>query len=491
MSENFYNLLKVPFDATTEEIREGYFNAVKTFHPDINSDKDSEKKFVQIQEAYATLSIPAKRTHYDALLNFASLTQNSIKIRTYFSRTAIPRLAEKQMFYALVELECLQKVDINSLPPIQVCLIVDRSNSMRGERLEMVRSNILQLLKKLRPNDLVSLVTFSDRAEVILPLTKVGDIYAIEKKLLTIHPGGATEIFQGLETGYLLFNDQEKNNALKSLILITDGHTYGDEGRCLKLAENAWTEGVNISCMGIGYDWNDSFLDQLSAAGGGSCVYVQTSENLSNYLETKLSSIKESYANQIEIIFTPKPGVEVSDAFRILPEVAPLKTENPIPIGSLEYGNKTVFIIEFKIDPVQENAENIGLLDGKMTLDVPSNPVKQVRYKINWTLSVNEASLGDKPPVNILQAMSRLTLYRLQNRAKNDVVGGNYYQATKHLQYLATHLLSQGDRDLARAVLVEADHIHRTHQFSSEGEKRIKYGTRALLSLPIPEQQEK
>ncbi|HMN62059.1 MAG TPA: hypothetical protein PJ988_16940, partial [Anaerolinea sp.] len=54
-------------------------------------------------------------------------------------------------------------------------------------------------------------------------------------------------------------------------------------------------------------------------------------------------------------------------------------------------------------------------------------------------------------------------------------------KATKHLHYLATHLLSQGDRELAHTVLMEAEHIQQSRRFSKEGDKKIKYGTRALL----------
>jgi Ca-activated chloride channel homolog len=53
---------------------------------------------------------------------------------------------------------------------------------------------------------------------------------------------------------------------------------------------------------------------------------------------------------------------------------------------------------------------------------------------------------------------------------------------------LATHLLAVGDRELAHTVLVETEHIQQSHRFSQEGDKRIKYGTRALLLLPGPEQ---
>jgi len=77
--------------------------------------------------------------------------------------------------------------------------------------------------------------------------------------------------------------------------------------------------------------------------------------------------------------------------------------------------------------------------------------------------------------------MSRLTLYRLQERARQEVEAGSVQKATKHLQYLATHLLAQGDRELAHTVLVEAEHIQQSRRFSKDGDKRIKYGTRGLL----------
>jgi Ca-activated chloride channel homolog len=81
----------------------------------------------------------------------------------------------------------------------------------------------------------------------------------------------------------------------------------------------------------------------------------------------------------------------------------------------------------------------------------------------------------------IVEAMSKLTLYRMQEKVRAEVNEGQIDKATKHMHYLATHLLSQGDRELAHTVLIEAEHIQQSRRLSNEGEKRIKYGTRALL----------
>jgi Ca-activated chloride channel family protein len=85
------------------------------------------------------------------------------------------------------------------------------------------------------------------------------------------------------------------------------------------------------------------------------------------------------------------------------------------------------------------------------------------------------------PPPEIVQAMSQLILYRIQEKAHVEVEKGNITAAFKRLQYLASHLMSQGNKELARIVLREAENIQRNKQFSDDGDKKIKYGTRAFL----------
>jgi Ca-activated chloride channel family protein len=74
-----------------------------------------------------------------------------------------------------------------------------------------------------------------------------------------------------------------------------------------------------------------------------------------------------------------------------------------------------------------------------------------------------------------------LSLYRMQERARDEMRKGDISSATRHLQILATRLLDRGANDLADTVLNEVAHIEQNQSFSEDGEKRIKYGTRALL----------
>ena len=87
----------------------------------------------------------------------------------------------------------------------------------------------------------------------------------------------------------------------------------------------------------------------------------------------------------------------------------------------------------------------------------------------------------DPPPVEIVDALARLKFYRLQEQARLEATAGDYEQAAEHLTRLATYLLAQGERGLAKTALLEAENLQREKSFSQKGGKEIKYGTRALL----------
>jgi Ca-activated chloride channel family protein len=87
----------------------------------------------------------------------------------------------------------------------------------------------------------------------------------------------------------------------------------------------------------------------------------------------------------------------------------------------------------------------------------------------------------NKTPARILKAISRLTLYRLQERAQKSLDQGQTEHANRHLKNLATHLISEGEDKLAQVVLNEAENVRHHRPISDQGRKDIKYGTRALM----------
>ncbi len=483
---DYYDILGLDRGATLDDIRAAYFDMVRTAHPDANPDPDAKEKFLEIQEAYEVLRDPQKRKKYDNFLPDAAKKDPLVKVTVKLSKTDVKKMEEPQLIYALMEMECIAKEEEINHPQTHYCFVIDRSTSMDGERMAMVKANFLKILPKLHSRDLVSIVTFSDRPDLLCSSAPIDSIASIEEKIQNITCSGSTEIYKGLKAGVDLLRLGGIGNPNRHIILLTDGHTYGDEEACLKLAAEAFTQGIMISAMGLGFEWNDVFLDRLATSTGGSTVFVNSKEDLYNYLDQKIDHGNNIYAGNIIYEYKCDPEVRLKSAFRLQPEIMPLVCNNPIPLGDIAYRSKSQFLFEYLVDTSRCTKEVVHLTRGRVRMEVFSGAASQAKINFKLTSRILENVERENPPIEIISALSKLTLYQMQERNSADVDKGEYYSAVKRMHYLASKLLTHGDRGLARQILIEAENINNKHRFSEEGEKRIKYGTRSLFLLPEP-----
>jgi Ca-activated chloride channel family protein len=138
-------------------------------------------------------------------------------------------------------------------------------------------------------------------------------------------------------------------------------------------------------------------------------------------------------------------------------------------------------VFELMVPPSALTGETLALLDGKAYVSTKARTVPPTPLRVRLERPVNMDAGQDPPPLPIMQALSRLTLYRMQERARAEAQAGEFDKATRSLKYLASHLSSQGEDSLARTVLFEVENLNRKQSFSQEGEKEIKYATRALI----------
>lgn len=478
---NFYTLLGLPRSATAEDIRRSYLKAAKRLHPDKNVAPGETELFLDVQQAYQVLSDPTQRKAYDADLP----PEEEISIvdqRILVSRKELTQVTEAQLAYVLVDL--LPKKELNeslSTAPLNICLVLDCSTSMKDEKLDTVKATAIQLLRKLKPQDILSIVSFNDRAEVVIPATRQVNIPIMENRIRFLQPSGGTEIFQGLNAGFNEVRRYGNPAYINHIILLTDGHTYGDEQTSYALAKDAADENIGISGVGIGSSWNDVFLDRLAGLTGGYTMLVSHPSDIERLLTEKFVNLTQTFAENVTFEYQPEDGVELNYAFRLQPETAPLVAENPLRLGPIMHDRSLSVLLEFNIKPQTKKTKAINLLRGKLEVSIASLQIPSYPIPINIVLPVNENALPETPPPPLIQAISKLTLYRMQEKARKEMAAGNYEQAAGQLQKLATRLLAQGERSLAKTIMLEIEHVNNENAFSEIGEKQIKYGTRALM----------
>jgi Ca-activated chloride channel family protein len=476
---NYYDLLEIPSDATPEEIRHAYHEAARRLHPDVSTETNSNEMFLQAQKAFEVLSNPQARDLYDRALREQS--DDPIAIDVIYSRPSLAVLNEPQLIYVLFEFSPGLKYALTPNPPLNVCLVLDRSTSMQGARMDTVKIAAIELVRQLRPEDRLSIVLFSDRAEVLLPAGKRLERSLIEAQIQMIRASGGTEIFQGLETGINEVNQNSTRSQINHIILITDGRTYGDEDQCLQLASAAAVQGIRITGLGIGTEWNDEFIDELTGRTGGTSFYISRASDIRTFLQDQFTNLKQIFAERVTLDLTVSTGVKLTSAFRLQPESAVLASTSPIRLGSIPKTSKLSVLLELTVPPIPSEDHRFRIASGETGFVLPFDPSRQHTLPVSLSRPIRRQISTDLPPKPIFQALSQITLFRMQERARQDVAEGKIQEASMRLQRLATQLLSLGEIDLAQTAMIEAERIQQTHMLSAEGEKQIKYGTRSFL----------
>lgn len=478
-----YDHLGLPRDATPDEIRHAYRQLSLRLHPDKNVNKGETELFIDLQQAYERLSDPKEKEEYDRSLTSVPGISSPLLINALYSQPSLVRLNEPQLHYVLMELAIHPDTEmLVSSTPLNLSLVVDCSTSMRGIRLDTVKSAAIDILRQLKPNDIFSLVKFNDWPELLISPGNLGEIKSAEMKVQLLQAGGGTEIFKGLEMGFAQIEQYRSSQRVNHMILITDGRTYGDEAYCERLSDQCSTLGVGISVLGIGNQWNDKFLDHISSKTGGICKYVPDGGDIRNPILNEIARLGSNLTEQVNFAFQLSQEVLLSRVYRMQPEPSPLEPISPLNLGYVPRHSTLRVIFEFEIKEIPKYVNQYTLLKGFMNVEIPRH-TQRTKFieRVTFDRPITPQPTREAPPDAILNALSLISLVEMQERAREEMSHGDIDSATRHMENLATQLLRKGEKNLAQSVLNEVAYIKNNQSFSEEGEKRLKYGTRSLL----------
>jgi Ca-activated chloride channel family protein len=480
--DNYYARLGIPRDASQDEIQRAYRRAARQFHPDTNKHTGANELFLLVQEAFDTLQDPQKRREYDATLPEDIDAPPALMVNALYSRPQITPDGPGQVIYVLLDLKpSASEEERRRKPPLNVALVLDVSTSMAGARLGQVVKAASQFVEQLGEHDILSLVAFNDRAQVVIPAQPGLDIQRLLSRLSTLQASGGTEIYQGLKAGLREVLRHQRASAVNHIVLITDGRTYGDEAASLALAADAAHQGIPISAIGIGDAWNEEFIDQLVARAGGSSMYADKSAEIHTLMERRLHTLSLSYANNVKLSYSNTPMSQLKYVFRLSPDLGPVSLEQPIFLGNVPQNDSLSVLLEFELDSRGAASGELVLADGRLSLDVPSRPTPSNSARFRLMRPIAEPTQPEAPPATLIGAIGKLSLYRMQEHARQELENGDPEGAAKRMRMLATRLLSQGERSLARTVLLAADDLKEGAPLGEKEGKQIKYGTRALV----------
>jgi len=214
-----------------------------------------------------------------------------------------------------------------------VVLVLDKSSSMEGRKVELARAAAIGVVENLRPIDMVGVLIFDNSFSWAVPIRRAEEKTLIKRIIAGIMADGGTQIAPALQEAYRRILPQKA--AYKHIVLLTDG--ISEEGDSVPLAREASQRHVTISTVGLGQDVNRTFLEKVALTAGGKSYFLSDPSGLAQILlrdvmeHTGTTAIEKSLrpgiVRQAEILdkvgmdsappllgyvrFTPKPGSEV------------------------------------------------------------------------------------------------------------------------------------------------------------------------------------
>lgn len=154
--------------------------------------------------------------------------------------------------------------------PKNLIFVIDVSGSMANDnRLELLKTNLTEVINKMTPQDRIGIVAFDDAVYKVLPSQYVNDKSYLQDVIRALQPKGGTNISKGFEEGLKQLEAVKNPDMVNRVILLSDGYGGDEPQLSIDLAKAYTAKGVQISAIGVGYDFNNALLEQLATIGGG------------------------------------------------------------------------------------------------------------------------------------------------------------------------------------------------------------------------------
>jgi hypothetical protein len=247
---------------------------------------------------------------------------------------------------------------------INLCIVIDRSGSMEGEKLEQAKKSCVDIYESLNPNDRLTVLAFDNEVlSVVNPQTPPN---LVKERIMALDSGGMTNLSKGWYLGLLELQTYTTDNHINRLILLSDGQANAGEDKPSILgAESSRARNdleITTSTIGIGTGFQEDILAALANESGGRFWFIG---------DVGIGDIiKEEFSGALSV-FLERPRIEVNlpSGVTIIRELNKVeKTSDRYRIRPIKANDQFCFALRLRVDPSKIDGSDLSisatLLDG-------------------------------------------------------------------------------------------------------------------------------
>ncbi len=196
--------------------------------------------------------------------------------------------------------------------PTAVVLVLDKSGSMSGPKIQMARDAARSTLTTLRPVDKIGVISFDESFDWVIPLGPATNLDEKGKQIDEIMANGGTKIYQAVEAGFEAIVKEPASR--RHIILLTDGvSTPGTAEDFPQLERDALAKQVTISTIGVGDYINRELLDELAHKTKGKSHLVEDPDTIPQIINAEVRSLEDLAIQERPVHAVRVRAVEFTD----------------------------------------------------------------------------------------------------------------------------------------------------------------------------------
>ena len=269
---------------------------------------------------------------------------------------------ERDLIYDRGPREVVVQIDLDARrpehgkrTPMNLSVVLDRSGSMQGAKIEKARQAACVAIDHLGDNDYFSLVTFDNDTDVLIAPERVGgdrNRDELKSRIERIRPGGGTAIYAGVTLGAKQVRRYLEKELVNRVILLSDGIANVGPSRTSDLASlgrDLRRDGLSVTTVGLGDDYNEDLMTALAEASNANYYYVRDAEKLPGIFAEELGAARSLVARGITIRIRVPEGVRLKEIIG-QPEIECRGRSADIVLPEYFGGDKRRFLVRCVIE---------------------------------------------------------------------------------------------------------------------------------------------
>ena len=225
--------------------------------------------------------------------------------------------------------------------PLHLVAVIDKSGSMSGPPLELVKESLLKVLSQMGPDDDLSIVLYGDRSHVYMQPTPVRDRAAIAGQIVGISSAGSTNMEEGLAVGFALASSHRFKGSTRVMLFTDERPNVGntDAKSFMGMARDASRAGVGMTTVGVGVQFGAELATAISSVRGGNLFFFPDAGRMQKVFEEEFDTMVTELAFDMKLELRPAKGLKIVGVYGI-----PGKALKWLDGGAIAVSVETIFL---------------------------------------------------------------------------------------------------------------------------------------------------